>query len=90
MYALGESRSMTKLFIPDWDVMCDPNESFPTYMLAEHRNGITSLVKANTENAFMNQAPRYFIETLGIVIVAVLVIVMNYKWNYIIFEFILS
>ena len=44
MYALGESRSITKLFIPDWAVIWDPNESLPTYMLVEHKNGITSSI----------------------------------------------
>ena len=38
------SRSITKLFIPDWEVTCDPNESFPTYIFAEQRYGIISVI----------------------------------------------
>jgi len=58
------------------DILLDGSQA--TYY-NEYRRGINSLVTGNTENAFLNTAPRFFMETLGIVIVSTLVIVMNYK-----------
>jgi ATP-binding cassette, subfamily B, bacterial PglK len=45
----------------------------------EYKRGINALVKGNTENAFMNAAPRYFMETLGIVLVSFIVIAMSFS-----------
>lgn len=58
------------------DILLDgTQETFYT----EYKRGINALVKGNTENAFMNAAPRYFMETLGIVLVSFIVIAMSFS-----------
>lgn len=42
-----------------------------------YQNAIVSLQKANAENTFINQAPRYVMEALGMSLVACFVLVLN-------------
>jgi ATP-binding cassette, subfamily B, bacterial PglK len=42
---------------------------------------VQSLQKALSENAFINQSPRYLMESLGLVLISVLVLVLNYSSN---------
>jgi len=58
------------------DVLLDGTQSV---YCEEYRHAVTSMTKADTENVFMNQAPRYFMEALGMILVAVLVLVINYQ-----------
>ena len=60
------------------DIILDGTQSV---YYGEYRQAVNSLVKAHTENKFVNQAPRYFMEILGIVLISILVIVMHYKSN---------
>ena len=42
-----------------------------------YKNAIVSLQKANAENTFINQAPRYVMEAIGMALVACFVLVLN-------------
>ena len=44
-----------------------------------YRRSVMQLQRAVSENTFINQAPRYAMEALGMVLIAVLVLAMNYR-----------
>ena len=58
------------------DILLD--ESQAVYSKAYFRS-INILQRANCENTFTNTAPRYIMETLGLVLIATLVLLMNYQ-----------
>jgi ATP-binding cassette, subfamily B, bacterial PglK len=58
------------------DVLLDGTQSVYT---EEYRDVVTSVFRSDAENKFLNIAPRFFMETLGIVLVIAIVIVMNYQ-----------
>jgi len=60
------------------DILLDGSQSVYS---EEYRHSVNSLTKVDSENVFINQAPRYFMEALGIVLVAVLVLVISYQSN---------
>jgi ATP-binding cassette, subfamily B, bacterial PglK len=58
------------------DILLDGTQSI---YCDEYQHSVNSMTKADTENVFMNQAPRYFMEALGISLVVALVLVINYQ-----------
>lgn len=44
-----------------------------------YRHSVTQLQRAGSENAFINQAPRYAMEALGMALIAVFVLAMSYR-----------
>jgi ATP-binding cassette, subfamily B, bacterial PglK len=58
------------------DILLD--ESQEVYC-KEYYSSINLIQRADSENVFMNRAPRYIMETLGLVLIASIVLIMNYQ-----------